>query len=140
MAEQGQRPLPQGIGLNGEFYRHCAGGSLYFQRCEQCGRWRHPPRHVCAECGSWEWKWAKASGKGRVYTWTVIHQPMHPAFASEVPYAVVVVETEEGVRLVTRVRDCPPDRLRLGLAVELAPERVSESVALPWFRPVEACV
>jgi uncharacterized OB-fold protein len=90
---------------------------------------------MCARCGSAEWEWSASCGRGRIYSWTVTHEPLHPAFASETPYVVAVVELEEGVRVVGRLRDLPPERLALDLPVEVGFERVSEEIALPCFRP-----
>jgi uncharacterized OB-fold protein len=129
------RPVPAPEGLNAEFYARCAEGQLCFQRCTACGAWRHLPRQMCAACGSTAWEWAPSSGRGKVYTWTVTHQAMHPAFANDIPYAIVVVELEEGVRMVSALRGLPPDRLELGLPVEVELERVSDTIALPYFRP-----
>ena len=89
----------------------------------------------CAACGSGEWEWALASGRGRIYTWTVTHRPIDPGFAEEVPYAVLVVEMEEGPRLVGNLRDLAPAELTLDLAVEVVFEPVAENVALTHFRP-----
>ena len=126
-------PSPEG--LNAEFYRHCARGELRFQRCSECGTWRHLPRFMCAQCGSERWSWELSSGRGRVYSWTVTHQAMHPAFAAEVPYAVLVVELDEGVRMVGRLRDLLPADLELSLSVEIVFDPISDEVALPGFRP-----
>lgn len=128
------KPLPSMEDLNGEFHRHCAAGELRFQRCDDCGVWRHPPRILCARCGSRAVSWQLSSGRGRLYTWTVTHQPMHPAFASEVPYATVVTELDEGVRLVSGTRDLPLESLRLGLPVEMVLEEAAPGVALPYAR------
>jgi len=130
------RPRPVLEGFTAEFYGHCARRDLRFQRCSSCGAWRHPPRVLCAVCGSSRWSWERSSGRGRVFTWTVVHQAMHPAFAAAVPYAVVVVETTEGVRVVSNLLDAGPDVLRLGLPVEVAYLRVDDELTLPMFRPV----
>ena len=128
------RFTPSPEGLNAEFYAHCARGELRIQRCDDCRTWRHPPRVMCARCGSERWTWAPTSGRGTVYTWTVTHQPLAPGFMDDVPYAVVVIELEEGVRLVSAVRGVPPDRLAIGMPVEVAFVRASETVGLHWFR------
>jgi uncharacterized OB-fold protein len=127
--------VPSPDGLNAEFYAQCAKGQLCFQRCDACGTWRHPPRPMCARCGGWQWRWHPSSGRGRIYTWTVTHQAMHPAFADDTPYAVVVVELDEGVRLVSGLRDLTPAALALDLPVEVVIEKVSDTIALPYFRP-----
>ena len=132
------KPLPSLEGLNGDFYRALSDGTLRFQRCSDCGHFRHPPRYRCASCGSAAAEWAASEGRGEVFTWTVTHQAMHPAFAEDVPYAVVVVELREGVRLVCGLRDLAPERLELGLPVEIVLERVSDEVLLPYARPANA--
>ncbi len=132
------RAAPRPEGLDAEFYAHCASGRLCLQRCRACGSWRHLPRPMCAGCGSPDWEWRASSGRGRIYSWTVTHRAPHPAFAAETPYVVAVVELEEGVRLVSRLRDLPPERVALGLPVEVAFELVSDEIAVPCFRPAGA--
>ena len=130
------KPLPSLDGVNGEFYRRLAATrELAFQCCAACGRLRHPPRFRCAACGSAETSFAPSRGRGRVYSWTVTHQALHPAFAREVPYAVVVTELEEGVRIVSGIREMTPDALALDLPVEVVLEQVAENVVLPFVRP-----
>ena len=130
------RPLPRMDGMHGDFYRECARqGRLVFQRCEACGTPRHPPRVLCAKCGSDQVAWVPSVGQGAIFSWTVIHQAPHPAFASQVPYAVVVVELEENVRIVASLRELVPEHLELGLPVEVVLEEVSEGVPLPYARP-----
>jgi uncharacterized OB-fold protein len=133
MSEFTPRITPSPDGLTAEFYAHLAAGELRLQRCDACGRWRHPPRILCGACASDRWQWRPVSGRGIVYTWTVTHQALVPAFAEDLPYAVVVVELEEGPRLVTAVRDIEPRALRLGLAVEARVARVSDTVGLHYF-------
>lgn len=70
-----------------------------------------------------------------MFTWTVVHQAMHPAFASEVPYAVLVVETEEGVRVAANLRGAAPDVLRLDLPVEVEFDVRDDTLTVPTFRP-----
>src|SRR5574340_1095193 len=103
------KPLPLLRGRTKEFYEFCKQHELRFQRCTRCGKWRHVPRDMCAACGSWEWDWARASGRGQVFTWTIVRRPMHPAFKDEGVYAPVVIQLEEGVRLVSWLTDCAPE-------------------------------
>lgn len=98
MAPEVRIPKPEG--LNAEFYAQIADGTLRLQRCSACGRFRHPPRYFCAACGSGEYEWAPASGRGRLYSWTITHAPFDRGWASEIPYATAVVELEEGPRLI----------------------------------------
>ena len=130
----GDRPLPLLEGFAGQFYEHCRNGELRFQRCAECGKWRHFPRHTCAACGSWEWEWARSSGRAQVFSWTVVRRPMHPSFSDGLPFAPVIVLLEEGVRMVSWVVDCPPDELERGMDVEVFFEAVTPEVTLPMFR------
>jgi uncharacterized OB-fold protein len=129
------RPLPEPTGLTAEWYAYCHREELRFQRCRACGRWRHPPRFLCPTCGSEEWSWERSSGRGALFTWTVTHQALHPAFVDLVPYAVAVVELEEGVRVVSGLRGLPLTDLRLDLALDVAFEVLSETITVPVFTP-----
>ena len=127
------RLLPSTDGLNGAFYGFLAKGELRLQRCTTCGTWRHPPRYRCAHCDSAEVAWEPASGRGRVYSWTVTHRAVDPAFTP--PYAILVVELDEGPRLVGNLRGLEPSELVLDLPVAVEIEHASDTVGLLWFRP-----
>lgn len=120
-------------GYTKEFYDWCQKRELRFQRCQQCGAWRHPPRPMCASCHSLQWEWAPTQGKGKVYCWTTVHQALDPAFAEAAPYAAVVVELDEGPRLTTWVTGVSPDELYIGMPVEVWFDKVTGEVTLPKF-------
>lgn len=134
MSETYTKPLPSLEGLAGEFYAFCRRGELRFQRCRDCETWRHVPRELCAQCGSWQWSWERSSGKGAVFTWTTAARPLHPGFKDAAPYAPVVVEMEEGVRLLSEIIDCSPEQLEIGTAVEVVFDAITDDVTLPKFR------
>jgi hypothetical protein len=130
-------PLPS---LDGEvdraFWEAAAEGRLLVQECPDCGERQFFPRSWCHYCGAGDVEWVESAGTGRVHTHTVIRRATElPGFADEVPYVVAYVELDEGVRLCTNVVGCEPEEVEHGLAVEVTFERVSESVALPKFRP-----
>ena len=89
---------------------------------------------MCAQCGSWNWEWARSSGRGRLFTWTVVTLSMYPAFADEVPYAVALIEMEEGPRIVSRIVDVAPEDLYMDMPLEVIFEAVTDEVTLPKFR------
>ena len=128
------KPLPRGENLNGEFYAYCKQHELRFQRCDNCHAWRHMPREGCRQCGSFDWSWERSTGKGEIFSWTVIHRALHPGFNEELPYAAVVVELEEGVRIVSHVVDLAVEKLAVGTPVEVFFDDVTEDVSLPKFR------
>ncbi len=136
--EQGyDKPVPVLDGLSAQFYTFCQQQDLHFQRCSCCQRFRHIPREVCAVCNSFEWDWVRASGRGKIYSWTVIERALHPAFAAETPLAPVIVEMEEGVRLLANMLDCPPAELAIDMPVTIAYEAVTDELTLPRFRRIE---
>lgn len=126
-------PYPATDGLTGEYYRFVAAGHLHFQRCSDCRAWRHLPRLLCPECRSFRWAWERSSGRGRVYTWTVLERSLHEAF-TELPIAPVVVTMFEGVRLVSWVVDRTPAELHAGLEVGFDVDRSIRDRPLPVFR------
>ena len=130
-AEPVAHPLPKLEGLAGEYYAWIARGELRFQRCGSCGTWRHLPRPICAVCHSTEWSWERSRGKGRVHTWTVTHRSLHPAFTG-VPYAQVLVEMDEGPRVLSWVVDVAPEELEFEMPVTVGFLDV-DGTALPVF-------
>ena len=128
------KPLPEPRGLTQEFYDWCKKHELRFQRCSDCNVWRHVPREMCADCGSWNWQWAQSSGRGKLFTWTVAERPLHAGFVDAVPYASVVVEMDEGVRIVSEVVDQAPSDLQMDMPVEVTFDDVTDEITLPKFR------
>ncbi len=131
-----QQPLPQPTLDNHEFYEAAQRGELRFQRCADCGTWRHYPRPVCPECLSTRLSWERASGRGTIYTWTIVHGPTLPAFQDDLPYNVVDVLTDEGIHFQSQVLDCPPEEIYAGMPVEAVFVPVSEDMTLVKFRRV----
>ncbi len=128
------RPLPQITLDNREFYDATRKGELRFQRCSDCGTWRHYPRPACPQCLSRRYRWELASGRGRIYTWTIVHGPTLPAFEGEVPYNVIDVLLDEGIHFQSQLLDCPPEEIRADLVVQAIFVPVSEDVVLVKFR------
>ena len=129
-------PLPLPTRDNVEFYEAARRHELRFQRCSACGAWRHYPRPACPECLSREFTWEQASGRGRVYTWTIVHPPTLPAFEDQVPYNVVDVLLDEGIHFQSQVLDCPPEEIRPDLEVRAVFVPVSDDITLVKFRRV----
>ncbi|MEP6625763.1 MAG: OB-fold domain-containing protein [Acidimicrobiia bacterium] len=130
------RVIPGSDGLGADFYaRAAATGVLHLQRCEACDTWRHPPRVLCGACGSADWNWQPTRGRGTVFSWTVTHRAVDPAFAQELPYAILVVELLEGPRVVGNLLGLAPSALRLDLPVRVVLDHRSDAVALVDFTP-----
>jgi len=133
-ATEHPRPVPKATPELAPFLEAARAGRLAVQRCRACGALRFPPRELCSRCWSRDAEWTDVSGRGEVYSFYVMHQLYHPGFAADVPYPVVVVKLEEGPTMVSNLLDCPRERLRIGLPVEVVFEE-RDGVALPKFRP-----
>jgi len=105
---------------------------LVFQRCTGCGDWSHPPRPMCPKCRSLEKEWSPSSGKGTIHSWVTYQEAPHPGFKA--PYSVVLVELEEGVRLVSNLVDVKPEEITIGMPVEVVFDQVTDEIVLPKFR------
>lgn len=121
--------------MDDAFWQQCQDGRLRFQKCDQCGAWRFLPRYICAHCGSPEFAWTPVSGAASLYSWTITHQALHPAFAGDIPYIAALVELDEGVRMATRLLHCDRDSLQLGMRLELVFRQIGDEFQLPCFQP-----
>jgi uncharacterized OB-fold protein len=117
------------------FFAAAARGRLLLQRCEACRAWHFPLRRRCSACGSTALGFAEASGRGVVHSHARTHRAPHPALRARLPIDLVVVDLEEGVRVMSRLGAGAP-RVRAGTPVRVAFEPLGESLALPVFVPV----
>lgn len=128
-------PLPQPDRDAQFFWEGCREGKLLIQTCVPCRRLRHPPSPSCPWCHSFEWTTTESCGRGAVYSVTIHHHP--PLSGVRPPHLVVLIELEEGTRLVSNIPDAAPESVRIGDPVEVyfAPHPADEQVVLPLFRP-----
>ena len=131
-----QGPLPEPTLDSQPFWDGLREHRLVLQCCLECHQVRHYPRPVCDRCHSMECDWVEASGRGKVHSWTVSHHPFHPAFKELVPYVLVTVDLDAGVRMQSRLIDAEGVELEIGVLVELAFQEVCEGITLPLFRPL----
>lgn len=129
------RLLPPMTDETAAYWQACREGRLALQRCGDCGNWQFYPRTLCTRCDSARLSWQTASGRGQVETYTVVHVPLTPAYAADVPYVVALVRLQEGPRLMTNVIDCAADEVRIGMPVEVVFEAWTDAVVMPQFRP-----
>jgi len=132
-----RKPLPRPTPISQEYWRGAKAHQLRLQRCRQCGRHVFYPRSFCPLCLSDNLEWVTASGKGKVYSYTVVRRAVHPAFQEEVPYVLAIVELEEGPRLTTNIVGCPPEEMRVEMAVEAVYDDVTPEITLVKFKPVK---
>ena len=108
-------------------------GELRIQRCASCGTLRHPPRPMCPSCRSLDRDYVVSSGRGEIYSFVVHHRP--PVPNREHPFAVVLVQLEEGTRIVGNTVGVDPADVRIGMPVEVAFAPNTQGRVLPQWRP-----
>lgn len=108
---------------------------LVVQHCNACGADRHPPAPCCRKCGSHDQTVRDTDGTGVVYTYTIVHQKFIPGMPE--PYVVASVELDgtAGLRVVSNIVDCDPADVKIGMAVEVVFEEMSDELTVPRFRP-----
>ena len=106
---------------------------LRIQRCSACHRLQHPPAPMCPHCHSFELGAIEASGRGTIHSFVVAEHPRIPPFAY--PNVIVLVELEEGTRLVSRLVGVAPEDVAIGQPVEVDFEPVDDELTLHRFRP-----
>jgi hypothetical protein len=114
------------------FWDGTALGELRIQRCEGCGRLRHPPGPRCPACGAAKPGYQVAAGTGEVYSYVVHHHPPLPG--KQLPIVVALVTLTEGVRMVGELLGVPPDQVRIGLPVRAEFIPVDADLTLPAWR------
>jgi len=129
------KPIPTITAELRPFFDAAKRRELMVQRCRSCQTLRFPAREICSQCLSREVEWVAVSGRGEVFSYNVMHQVYHPGFATEVPYAVVVVQLDEGAKMISNLVGVAPQDIRIGMRVEVVFEDVSDEVTLPKFRP-----
>ena len=129
------RLLPAVDEENEHYWKGGADGELRFLCCQACRHYVHPPSPLCPECLGRELAPEAVSGRATVHTFTVNHQPWIPGF--DPPYVVAIVELEEqpSLRLMTNIVECEIDDVEIGMPVEACFDDIGDGVFLPLFRP-----
>ncbi|MGE4244271.1 Zn-ribbon domain-containing OB-fold protein [Ramlibacter sp.] len=122
--------------LQEPYWKHLAEGRLALQRCTQCGTFRHPPSEICHRCHSFGVEWTEVSGKGSLYSFTVARHSVHASLDAKVPYAIALVQLDEGPRIVSGIPGALAKDLRIGMRLACRVTPVSDGFALPYFHPV----
>ena len=133
------RPLPKPDEDSDEFWRFCSLHELRMQRCNTCGYFRFRPSVICPRCLSTEASWEQLSGIAQIHSFVVIHQQMVVGY-DEVPYVIALVDLDEGPRMTTRIVDCEPNDLSIGLQVQVTFEDCTDDISLPVFVPFKSRV
>jgi len=110
-------------------------GRLLIKRCRACDRYHSYPRPFCPHCWSDDVEWVEAGGSATLYTHSTVYVNDLPPFGPQVPYIAAVVDLDEGPRMMTRVVDCDPADLEIGMRLRLRTEPVTDELTMAVFAP-----
>jgi uncharacterized protein len=130
-------PRPQVTLDTARFWEGCLEHRLLIQRCTRCDTHRMNPAPVCFVCGSFHWDWDESEGIGDVFTYTIVHHPVHPAMVESVPYVASVIQLRDcgQVKLTSNVIGCAPKLVHIGMTVRILWEDVADDCSLYRFGP-----
>jgi uncharacterized OB-fold protein len=131
---EARRPSPILTEDNHEFWDAADAGRLVAQRCAGCGRLRHPPRPMCPHCHSLDYEVIDLAGTGTVYSYSILHYPQVPVF--DYPVVAVIIELDEGVRMVSNLEGVSPEDVRIDMRVAVRYVPTRDGVAVPVFAPL----
>jgi uncharacterized protein len=131
-AQAPRHPRPAITHDNAFFWEGLNRGELLLQCCKGCGRLRHPPGPMCPHCHSLQWSPVACRGRGTIHSFVVVHQPKLPGL--DYPLPVVLVELEEGVRIVANLLDTLSEAIAIGRPVAVEFREVEPGYSLPAFR------
>ena len=129
-------PAPANEELTRPFWEAAKRHQLIMPRCNTCGNVFFYPREACPACLGGDLDWTPVSGRGRVYSYTIVHQAANAAFQPDAPYAYAVIQLDEGPRLVSNVGDCPIEDVTVGMPVTATFDDVTPEVTLVKFKPL----
>lgn len=129
------KPLPTPDADSQAYWDGLKDGRLLLQHCRACGHKQVYQQAICRRCGAEELVHEQASGRGTVHSFSVVHRAPGPAFKQDTPYAVLLVELDEGPRMISSLTQADPMSVDFGLAVELVCEQLEGGAVLPRFRP-----
>jgi uncharacterized OB-fold protein len=127
------KPLPKPSPTSRPFWDAARKHELMLQRCDACRAYIYYPRSRCPHCMSDRLSWTKVGGHGTVYSYTVVRRPSSRSFA-DAPYVLAIVDLQEGVRMTTNIV-APPEKVRVGMPVEVLFDDVTPEHTLVKFRP-----
>lgn len=120
------------VGID-DWWKAGADGRLLIEECASCGHAYLYPRRMCPSCWSDDVRWRDVSGRGVLYTYSVVRMNDLPPFNERVPYVLAMVDLEEGPRLMTNLEGVSLADIEIGMAVQFRPRSLDEGIAAPVF-------
>ena len=132
------KPIPVPQGESDYYWEKAKSHELWLRHCNDCKQAYFYPRDICPHCFCRNTSWIRASGKGTLHTFAIVHRAPTPAFRDDAPFVVAMVDPEEGARMPTNLIEVEPDpaNITIGMPVEVIFEDITDEIALPKFKPL----
>lgn len=128
------KPVPEIDDITRPFWEAAQRRTLELQRCDNCGTWIFYPNAWCTACYSRTLSWYPVSGRGNVYSYSIVHHPPFAAFSVDVPYVLATIELEEGPHMMTNIVHCAHEAVYVTMPVTVCFED-RNGFLVPQFEP-----
>ncbi len=130
------KPIPPVHPWTRPFWQAAREGKLMIQQCQSCRRHIFYPRLNCPFCFSEQITWVESTGKGRIYSFSVVQNNAPSAFIPDMPFIIAIVRLDEGVQMMTNIVGCDPSQAHCDMPVIVVFEKLNEEITLPKFKPL----
>jgi len=131
-----EKPLPSMDHWNRPFWEGCKAGKLMAQKCDESGEIWLPPSPISPVTRTDAWSWIALSGRGRVWSWVVMHQRYFKSFSDDLPYNIAQIKLDEGPMLISNIVGIRNNEIQADMSVCAVFENVTDEITLPKFTPV----
>jgi uncharacterized protein len=131
------KPIPVPQPESDRYWEGTRRRELWLRKCLDCGDAYFYPRDICPKCHSRKTDWIRASGRGTVFTFAIVHRAPHPGFGPDAPYITAIIELEEGPKIPSNLVgiEADPEMIAIGMPVQVIYEKVTDEITLPKFEP-----
>ena len=137
MSKQPAKRFPVPTPETAPYWEACHNHQLLIQKCAGCGKHQFYPRTVCSHCTGGALEWVKASGRGEIVSYTIIHRAVSKAYAGGGVAVLALIRLEEDVQMMSNIVGCDPEQVCTGMSVEVIFEDWSDEISMPMFRPAD---
>lgn len=130
-----QRPKPIATSDTKGYWDSINRREFKIPKCNACGKWFYYPRIYCPYCLSEDWQLQTASGKGTVYSFSIVRHGFGPIWRNFVPYVPALVDLAEGARMTVNIVGCAPEEVKVDMAVQVDFLEVADGNLIPVFKP-----
>ena len=125
------KPIPKPTAETREFWDACARDELVYQVCAAFRHVQFYPRRHCSACQGKQMQWLRSAGNATVYSHTTVYRAPTAAFKGDVPYAIALVDLDEGFRMMVNILGCDPAEVRIGARVKIVFRDAGGGMKLP---------